>query len=203
MPADPTVYVVDDDPDMLAALAEMFAAIGLKCVCYPCGDAFLAAYTPEGPGCLVLDVRMPGLSGVELQLKLREARITLPIIFITAFADVRMAVEAMENGAFAFLEKPFRAQELCNKVQAALQQAQDHWQRQQRQHATELKLASLTPAERRVLELVVAGQTNKTIAEQLRISIRTVEVHRGRLVKKLGTRSRAEFIKLLAPPADE
>jgi FixJ family two-component response regulator len=192
-----TVFLVDDDPAVLRALAKVVQSLGLKAAAYRSAEAFLEAYEPSGPGCLVLDVRMPGMSGLELQERLAAAGAPLPIIFITAHADVRMAVEAMEKGAFSFLEKPFRMEELCDKIQEALGLARKGWQRRQEREDAVRRLAALTPAERRVLDFVVAGKANKTTAEALGISVRTVEVHRAKIMKKLKMKSRADLLKLV------
>lgn len=198
MTAQPVVYVVDDDPAVSRVVAELVKAIRLNVEAYGSAEEFLEAYQGDGPGCLVLDVRIPGTSGTELQKRLAAAGSTLPIIFITAHADVRMAVEAMERGAFGFLEKPFRMQELCEKIQSAVTQDAEAWRRRQQREGANRRLARLTPAERRVVDLIVAGQTNKMIAGELGLSVRTVEVHRARLMEKLGLKSRADLVKLTA-----
>jgi FixJ family two-component response regulator len=192
-----TVFLVDDDPAVLRALAKVVQSLGLKAAAYRSAEAFLEAYETSGPGCLVLDVRMPGMSGLDLQKRLAAAKDILPIIFITAHADVRMAVEAMEKGAFSVLEKPFRMEELCDKIQEALGLARKGWQRRREREDALRRLAALTPAERRVLDFVVAGKANKTTAEALGISVRTVEVHRARIMKKLKMKSRADLLKLV------
>ena len=198
MTAQPVVYVVDDDPAVSRVVAELVKAIRLNVEAYGSAEEFLEAYQGDGPGCLVLDVRIPGTSGTELQKTLAAAGSTLPIIFITAHADVRMAVEAMERGAFGFMEKPFRMQELCEKIQSAVTQDAEAWRRRQQREGANRRLARLTPAERRVVDLIVAGQTNKMIAGELGLSVRTVEVHRARLMEKLGLKSRADLVKLTA-----
>ena len=198
MTAQSVVYVVDDDPAVSRVVAELVKAIRLNVEAYGSAEEFLEAYKDDGPGCLVLDVRIPGTSGTELQKTLAAAGRTLPIIFITAHADVRMAVEAMDRGAFGFLEKPFRMQELCEKIQSAVAQDVEAWRRRQQREGANRRLAQLTPAERRVTDLIVAGQTNKMIARELGLSVRTVEVHRARLTEKLGLKSRADLVKLAA-----
>ncbi len=196
-----TVFLVDDDPAVLRALAKVVQSLGLKAAAYRSAEAFLEAYEPSGPGCLVLDVRMPGMSGLDLQNRLAATKEVLPIIFITAHADVRTAVEAMEKGAFSFLEKPFHMQQLCDKIQEALGLARKGWQRRREREDALRRLAALTPAERRVLDFVVAGKANKTTAEALGISVRTVEVHRARIMKKLKMKSRADLLKLVGAAA--
>ena len=197
MDVKPIVFIVDDDPLILKVLANVIEVLGFQPRTYDTADAFLAAYQRTGPACLVLDVRVPGLSGLELQKELIAARNTLPIIFITGHADVRMAVEAMEAGAFAFLEKPFRVQEVCDKVQRAIRRDQDAWQKHERQESLNRRIAQLTVAERGVLDRVVAGQANKTIAMELGLSVRTIEVHRARMMKKLGVKCRNDLLTLM------
>jgi len=199
--AEPVVYVVDDDPAVNRLLAEVVKGIALNVEAYESAEKFLAAYTHSGPGCLVLDVRVPGMSGMELQRTLATVGSTLPIIFVTGHADVRMAVEAMERGAFGFLEKPFRIQELCEKIQNAVRSDTEAWRRREGQSDARRRLAPLTPAEHTVAELVVAGQTNKMIAQELGLSVRTIEAHRARLMGKLGMKSRTELVRLLAAVA--
>jgi two-component system response regulator TtrR len=146
----------------------------------------------------VLDVRVPGMSGMELQRQLAAAGSTLPIIFVTGHADVRMAVDAMERGACGFLEKPFRPQELCEKIQSAVRRDVDAWRRREEQAGAAARLARLTPAERKVADRVAAGKTNKMIAQELFLSTRTVEAHRARLMHRLGIGSRTELVGLMA-----
>ena len=198
MIAQPVVYAVDDDPAILRLLTELAKAMGLRSAAYPSAAEFLRAYRPSGPSCLVLDVRVPGMSGLELQRQLAAAGITPPIVFITAHADVRMAVEAMERGAFGFLEKPFRPQELCEKIESAVRLDAQAWQRREEQDHAAARLAQLTPAERKVADRLAAGKTSKVVAQELGLSARTVEAHRARLMGRLGIRSRAELTGLMA-----
>jgi FixJ family two-component response regulator len=194
---EPVVYVVDDDPAILRLLAELVHAIGLWAEGYTSADEFLAARGGAGPGCLVLDVRVPGMSGMELQKHLTATGSTLPIIFITGHADVRMAVEALERGAFGFLEKPFRAQELCEKIQGAVRADVEAWRLREEQAGAAERLAELTPAERRVAQRLATGKTNKVIAQELGRSPRTIEAQRTRLMRRLGLRSRSELVRLV------
>jgi len=196
--AQPVVYVVDDDPAIVRLLAELVKALDLNVEAYQSAEEFLEAYQACGPGCLVLDVRVPGMSGMELQKRLTAAGSTLPIIFVTGHADVRMAVEAMERGAFGFLEKPFRPQELCDKIQSAVRLDVETWRRRDEQESAAGRLAQLTPAQRKVADLVVAGQTNKMIAQELGLSTRTIEAHRARLMQRLGIKGRTELVRLMA-----
>ena len=192
------VHIIDDDPAVVRMLTELVKAIGLDAQGYDSANEFLTAFKRSGPGCLVLDVILPGMTGLELQERMLAAGNTLPIIFITGHADVRMAVEVMEKGAFGFLEKPFRKQELVDKIQKAIRRDQDNWHLLRQRQDADRRLASLTPAERRVLNQIATGQTNKLIAEELGLSVRTVEVHRARIMAKLKVKSRADLLKLTA-----
>jgi two-component system response regulator FixJ len=201
MNVEATVFIVDDDPAVVRLITELAGAIGLRAQSWPSANAFLAAYTPTGPGCLVLDVRMPGISGLQLQKELNQQGATLPIILITGHADVRMAVEAMKAGALEFFEKPFRTQDLCDKIQEAVKLDQEKWRRRKERENAENRIGSLTQAERQVMELVVDGKTNREIAAELDLSLRAVEDRRARLMKKLQAKSRAELLRLLRQSA--
>jgi two-component system, LuxR family, response regulator FixJ len=198
MAVHPVVHIVDDDPAIIRLLTELVKAIGLDVDAYQSAEEFRQAYQASRPGCLVLDVRIPGMSGMELQKQLTAARCTLPIVFITGHADVRMAVEAMERGAFGFLEKPFRPQELCEKIESAVRLDMETWRRREHQESAAARLARLTPAERKVAERVIAGSTNKMIAQELGLSTRTIEAQRARLMERLGIKSRTELVGLMA-----
>ncbi len=197
MKVEATVFIVDDDPAVITLVTELACAIGLRAQSWSSADAFLAAYAPTGPGCLILDVRMPGTSGLQLQSELNQQGATLPIILITGHADVRMAVEAMKAGAFEFFEKPFRTQDLCDKIQEAVNLDTEKWQRRKQRENAESRIASLTPAERQVMDLIVEGKTNKEIAAELDLSQRAVEDRRARMMKRLQVNSRAELLRLL------
>jgi len=192
----PTVFVVDDDPAINEAVAELVELIGLKAATYTSATDFLEDFQPRGPACLVLDIRMPGMSGLELQRKLADAQRTVPVVVITGHGDVRMAVEAMKLGAVEFLEKPFRAQELCDSIQKAIRVDEENWRKRQRQEQVDQTYERLTSAERQVMDLVVAGKTNKLIAEELGLSVRAIEDRRARMMKKLGVTTRAELLNL-------
>jgi RNA polymerase sigma factor (sigma-70 family) len=196
MKPEPTVYVVDDDPQIVEAITQLVELIDLKAESYTSAERFLQAYQPAGPGCLVLDVRMPGMSGLDLQKELAKSRYELPIVIITGHGDVRMAVQAMKLGALEFLEKPFRMQELCESIQQAIRLDEQRWQRQEQRQDADRRIGDLTPAERQVMELVAAGKTNKTIAEELGLSVRAVEDRRARMMRKLGVKSRAGLLEL-------
>jgi two-component system, LuxR family, response regulator FixJ len=203
MAAEPIVYLVDDDHAVLDLLAGVVQSLGLKAVAHESAIDFLKSHHPPGPACLILDVRMPGMSGLDLQQRLVAAKDPMPIIFISGHADVPMAVEAMQKGAFFFLEKPFGMKELCDKIQEALRVAEERWQRRQEQEAALKKLAKLKPAERRVLDYVVAGNANKAIAETFGLSVRTIEVHRARLTRKLGVKAQADLLRLVQTSTGE
>ncbi len=192
----PTVYIVDDDQAIRNAMELLLKSVGLPCRIFDSANALLDKYSAEWRGCLVLDIRMPGISGLELREKLDELDSILPIIFVTGFGDISMAVEAMQKGAFDFIEKPFRDQELLDRIAAAMQ-TDDTAQRErsQLQQVTE-RLDRLTKREREVLELVVRGQPNKIIAHELGVSQRTVEIHRARVMEKMEARSLAELVRM-------
>jgi len=198
MPASATVYVVDDDPAILRSAVEIVESLGLAAETFTSAAAFLKAYRPTGPACLVLDVRMPGMSGLELQKELAKLGAPLPVIVITGYGDVRTAVDAMKHGALEFLEKPFRAQELCDSVQRAIRQDQEAWAHRAQRDEAHKRIATLTHAEREVLQAVVAGKTNKMVAAELGLSLRAVEDRRARMMKKLQAESRADVVALAA-----
>ena len=203
MAAQPVVYVVDDDPAITRLLTELVKAMGLAVQACHSAEEFLDVYKPSGPSCLVLDVRVPGMSGMELQKHLAADGGRLPIVFITGHADVRMAVEAMERGAFGFLEKPFRAQELCEKIRGAVELDLEAWRRREERDHAAAWLAQLTPAERRVADRLIIGKTNKMIAEELGLSPRTVEAQRASLMDRLRLKSRTELVELVAAERGE
>jgi two-component system, LuxR family, response regulator FixJ len=201
MEPEPTVYIVDDDSALTEVLEELMREIGLEAETYGTAAEFLAAYRLTGPGCLVLDVRMPGMSGLELQEKLVDDGTTLPIIFITGHADVPMAVEAMKAGAWDFFEKPFRSQDLCDTIQKAVEKDKQKRRRQQEEESVERRMARLTPGEREVYHLVAQGKTNDEIAAMLGLSVRGVESRRSKLMAKLRVKTKAELLELTASAA--
>jgi two-component system response regulator FixJ len=192
----PTVHVVDDDEGVRASLSNLLASVGLIPRTYASGDEFLATYTPSHPECALVDERMPGVSGIALLDVMRERGIILPVIVITGFPDVEMAVDAMRRGAFDFLCKPFREQELLDDVYKAVQNDSTLCKEHKERLEFERHLSRLTPRERDVLELVATGAVNRGIATELGISKRTVEVHRVRLMKKMQVGSVAELAML-------
>lgn len=200
----PTVFVVDDDAAVRRAIAGAGQLLGSSVLQFASAEEFLAAYDPAQPGCLVLDIKMPGMTGLELQQELAGRGSSIPIIVVSGHADVRIAVEVMTRGAVTLLEKPFRLDELLTHLRKALELDATHRERATRQTETESRLAALTSKEREVLEAVAAGKTNKEIAEELGLSLRAVEDRRARAMKKIQAGSVAELVKILAArPSDE
>lgn len=193
----PTVFVVDDDEAVRDSLAELIDSIGRPVETFDSAQAFLDAYDPARAGCLVLDVRMPGMSGLDLQERLNERQAILPIIFITGHGDVPMAVEAMQRGATEFLQKPFRDQDLLERIELALaQDAQQRGAQRERQRILQ-HMDGLTAREREVMERVVAGAANKVIALDLGISQRTVEIHRANVMDKMSAKTLPELVSMV------
>ena len=192
----PTVYIVDDDPDMRDSLRWLMRTVGLDVLTFPSAPAFLQDFTPRGPGCLLLDVRMPGTSGLDLFEELVARGEIMPVIFITAHADVPMAIRAMKSGAVEFVEKPFNRQTLLEKVQRAIKDDIARRHRLADREALRSRFLSLTDKEREVLELVKDGLPNKAIADCLDITPRAVEMRRANLMKKLDVHSLAELLRL-------
>lgn len=190
------VYLVDDDPAVLRLLQTMVATIGVEVQAYASARDFLVAYRPMPCECLVCDLRMPDVDGMELQKRLNARGAALPIIFLTGFAEVSIAVEAMRHGAFDFLEKPFSAQSLLGKIQAALDLSRVQYGKWLERQAVEARVALLTPRERNVIRYVVDGKSSREISEQLGISVRTVENHRTRILEKLHVDSTVDLVKL-------
>ena len=190
----PIVYLVDDDPAVRDSLSLLLRSVGLASQAFPSALAFLEAYDPDRHSCLVADIRMPGLSGLELQQRLNEKGAEIPIIFITGHGDVPMAVNAMKSGAMDFIQKPFRDQELLDRINKALQQDREQRAWRAEEGAIKERLAALTPRETEVMWRVVRGQANKVIALDLGVSQRTVELHRARVMRKLKMRSLAELV---------
>ena len=196
MATEATVFVVDDDAAMRESLRFLVESVGLDVETFERAEDFLERYDPELPGCLILDVRMPEVSGLELQERLAECGSGLPIIMVTGYGDVPMAVRAMRNGAVDFIEKPFSDQHLIDRVQEAI--ARDRLRRTERKgrESVARRVSTLSAREREVLDLVVTGKANKVIANDLGLSPKTIEVHRARLMKKLNVSSVAELVRL-------
>ncbi len=193
----PLVYVVDDDTGVLDAIRLLLRSVGLASRGFSSADEFLEAFDPEAHACIILDLRMPGMSGLELQARLRELGSVTPIIFVTAHGDVPSAVEAVKGGAVDFIQKPFQDQKLLDKIHQAL--AQDAALRAERRRKAEIleRIRQLTPREAEVMALVVQGKMNKSIARELGISQRTVEIHRARVMEKMGARSVQELVQMI------
>jgi two-component system, LuxR family, response regulator FixJ len=191
------VFVVDDDESVRSSLRFLLRTAGLESRAFGSAPEFLQSYDPAQPGCLVLDVRMPGMSGLELQQELNLRGAIIPVIFITGHGDIPMAVEAMQQGAHDFLQKPFRDEDLIERIQKAL--AKDAKARAGRagHKAIRASLESLTPREREVLALMVRGKPNKVMAHELGVSQRTVEIHRARVMEKSGAASLAELVRMV------
>ncbi len=190
------VHIVDDEEPIRDSIALLLRSAGLRSRQYEDAHAFLATYQPGGCGCLVLDVRMPRMTGMELQQELNRRGWTLPVIFVTGHGDVPMAVEAMREGALDFLQKPFNDEELIRRVNRALEHDQRVRRHSGDREATMQRLESLTSREREVAERIVAGQANKVIALELSLSERTVELHRARVMQKMGVRGVAQLVQL-------
>ena len=195
---DPVVFVVDDDPSLRHALTNLLRSVGLRVATFGSAREFLAGPRPDAPGCVVLDVRLPGLSGLDLQHELAAAQIDLPIIFITGYGDIPMTVRAMKAGAVEFLTKPFRDQDLLDAIQHALERDRVAWHRRAALAALRLCYDRLTPREREVMRLVVAGLLNKQIAAELGTSEIMVKVHRGQVMRKMQAASVADLVRMAA-----
>lgn len=192
-----TVHVVDDDDAVRSSLRLLLKSVGLPTVAYASAQEFLAAWDSDQPGCLVLDVRMPGMSGIELQAELNQRGAIIPVIFISGHGDIPMAVEAIQHGAFDFLQKPFRDQDLIDRVQRALASDAEHRQVLQQRETLRQRFDSLTPREQEVLQLVTQGKANKVMAGDLGVSQRTVEIHRARVMEKMGAHSLAQLVRMV------
>ena len=193
---EPTVFVVDDDRAMRDSLSWLLDSVGLRVRSYATAAEFLADHDPAQPGCLVLDVRMPGMSGLDLQAELARRGVELPTIVITGHAEVSMAVRAVKAGAIDFIEKPFSDQLLLDRVRQALEIDLEAREVRRRREDARRRLATLTAREREVLDLVVAGKANKEIASALGLSTKTVEVHRAHVMSKMCVDSLAELIRI-------
>ena len=193
----PTVFVVDDDEAVRGSLRLLLKSVGLAATTLPTAQEFLAKYAPEQPGCLVLDVRMPGMSGLELQEQLNIRGAIIPVIFITGHGDIPMAVDAMQQGAFDFLQKPFRDQDLIDRIQRALAKDQANRAELSERSRVHEHFESLTPREREVLTLVTSGKPNKIMAADLGVSQRTVEIHRARVMEKMHASSLAQLVRMM------
>ena len=191
-----TVYVVDDDASVRRGLGNLVRSVGLRAEVFASASEFLAAKRPDAPACLILDVRLPGLSGLDFQAELTKARNQIPIIFITGHGDIPMTVKAMKAGAIEFLTKPFRDQDLLDAVRIALERARATHESEHSAAQLRAKFEALTPREQEVMAWVTGGLLNKQVAAEIGVSEITVKVHRGKLTRKMGARSLAELVKM-------
>jgi FixJ family two-component response regulator len=196
IPKKGTVYVVDDDEAVRDSLQWLLEGKDYRVRCYESAEAFLSRYDPREVACLIADIRMGGMNGMELQARLIERQSPLPIMFITGHGDVPMAVESMKNGAMDFIQKPFQEPQLLDLVERMLERARDAFISSQQSASREALLAKLTGRESQVLERIVAGRLNKQIADDLGISIKTVEAHRANIMEKLSANTVADLLKV-------
>jgi len=192
----PIVFVIDDDASLRESLGDLFASVGLRVEAFGSAAEFLRSKVSDSPCCLVLDVRLPGLSGLDLQADLAKANVQLPIVFVTGHGDIPMSVRAMKAGAFEFLTKPFRDQDLLDAVQRALELDRTRRRRQQAANELRVRFESLTAREQEVIRFVSSGLLNKQIAGEIGVSEITIKVHRGNAMRKLGARTLADFMRM-------
>jgi len=191
------VMVVDDDAGVRNAMRSLLKSVGLNSLLFASAQEFLTAYQPSQLGCLVLDIRMPGMSGMELQQQLNLRGAVIPVIFMTGHGDIPMAVEAMQHGAFDFLQKPFRDQDLLDRIQRAIVKDAELRKSLGEHERIRSHLESLTPREREVLDLMTQGKQNKVIGQELGVSPRTIEIHRARVMEKMHATSVAELVHMM------
>lgn len=196
-PAATCVYIVDDDDAVRASIRLLIRSVGLDARVHASAQEFLSSYDPRDAGCLLLDVRMPGMSGLDLQQELNRRGATIPVVFITGHGDVPMAVEAMQQGAFDFLQKPFRDQDLLDRVQRALARDAESRDRLAGRASIRARLATLTPREKEVMDLITRGKANKVVGADLGVSQRTVEIHRAHVMEKMHAGSLAELVRMV------
>lgn len=194
---EPIVYVIDDDQDICNSLTWLLDSVQLETKTFNSATEFLNFQRPQTPACLILDIRMRGMSGLQLQQQLNQQKIRMPIIFMTGHGDIPMSVNAMKAGAFDFLEKPFNPQHMLNQIQACLQLAEQDFIEEEKRQEQMIKLKSLSPRESEIINLLVDGLSSKHIAQILNISHKTVEIHRTHIRQKLGTESIAQIVNMV------
>lgn len=194
---EPIVYVIDDDQDICNSLTWLLDSVQLETKTFNSATEFLNFQRPQTPACLILDIRMRGMSGLQLQQQLNQQKIRMPIIFMTGHGDIPMSVNAMKAGAFDFLEKPFNPQHMLNQIQASLQLAEQDFIEEEKRQEQMIKLKSLSPRESEIINLLVDGLSSKHIAQMLNISHKTVEIHRTHIRQKLGTESIAQIVNMV------
>ena len=197
-----TIHIIDDDPSMLNYLSELVHSINYKSKTYSSANNFLDTYADDGFGCLILDLRLPGISGLELHQQLPHNKIDLPVIMISGFGDISTAVRAMKSGVLDFLEKPFKGQDLLDRIHNAISQHKIIREKNNSQDKAQGLIGSLTKREKEVMELVVTGELNKNIAKKLGISVKTVEVHRASVMDKMKVNSVADLVRLTLDAVD-
>jgi len=193
---EPIVFVIDDDASLRNALSNLFRSVGLRVEAFGSAPEFLRSKLADAPSCLVLDIRLPGTSGLDFQTELAKANIHIPIIFMTGHGDIPMTVRAMKAGAVDFLSKPFRDQDMLDAVSTAIERDRERRKGDQVTHDLRARFESLTPREQEVLALVAAGLMNKQIAAEIDLAEITVKIHRGRVMKKMGARSLADLVRM-------
>ena len=192
----PTVFIIDDDRGMRQAIQDLVESVGLRAESFASGQEFLSSKNTNGPSCLVLDVRLPQMSGLDFQRRLAEAGMQIPIIFVTAHGDIPMSVKALKSGAVEFLTKPFRDQDLLDAIQQALQRDRAERGRLAEIHDLQERYHALTPREREVMSFVVSGMLNKQIASEIGASEATVKIHRGHVMQKMQAGSVADLVRM-------
>jgi FixJ family two-component response regulator len=192
----PLVFVIDDDASTRETLSSLIRSVGLQVELFGSAQEFLKSKRPDAPSCLVLDIRLPGISGLDFQRKLADSNISIPVIFITGHGDIQMSVRAMKAGAIEFLTKPFRAQDLLDAIHAALEKDRGRRERDAEIGELQTRFASLTPREKKVLPLVVSGLLSKQIAAEIGTSEATIKVHRSQLMRKMGAESVADLVRM-------
>ncbi|HEY2137936.1 MAG TPA: response regulator [Xanthobacteraceae bacterium] len=190
------VFVVDDDPSVRQALSSLLRSVGLRVEVFASAAEFLASKLPDAASCIVLDVRLPGMSGLDFQSELAKAKIEIPIIFMTGHGDIPMTVKAMKAGAVEFLTKPFRDQDLLDAVQVALERARASHESRKSESDLRAKFDTLSPREQEVMALVTAGLMNKQVAAEIGVSEITAKVHRGNLTRKMGAKTLADLVRM-------